>query len=679
MKNWHIGSPEKNTVSKIMIQCGVTSLAASALAAKGYSSPESVISALNVGELSDPFLIADMQKAADTINNAVDSGEKICVFGDYDCDGIMASVILYSYLLEIGADVTYYIPERSEGYGLNNDAIDKICGGGVKLIITVDNGISAISEAEYIYSLGMKLIVTDHHRQGDALPKAEAVVDPHRHDDTSPFKFLCGAAVALKLVAALEGGDYTMAMEQFGDLAAIATIADVVSLTGENRFLAAYGLKLINNSDRPSIITLKEISGLSDKKIDSRSIGFGISPRINAAGRCGSPKMAMELLLCESPDEALRLAKELDSLNVLRKDMESEILTQIYETLDVSPDLLNQRVLCIFGKNWHHGIIGLVCSRITEQFGKPCFIASEENGEIRGSARSFGDFSVFGALTAAADTLSKFGGHPAAGGFTIKPGMQEDFRRAIAEYALANHSVMPAAELRADCRITPDMLTVENVSGLELLEPFGTENEKPLFLIEDAYIADISPLSGGIHSKLRLNIGNTAADALMFRTPPNQLPVRTGDRCDLIVALGINEFRNKTSVSIFVNDIHPKNLDQNKFFVGLNIFESFIRGEKLPDNYYPSMLPTRDMTAAVYKNIPENGISSDTLFLRLVSPQLNYCRFRVAVEAMRQLELISVSAADQVIRRNQISRRADLNSAPVLISLREKIQAALQK
>ena len=362
MKNWHIGSPEKNTVSKIMIQCGVTSLTASALAAKGYSSPESVISALNVGELSDPFLIADMQKAADTINNAVDSGEKICVFGDYDCDGIMASVILYSYLLEIGADVTYYIPERSEGYGLNNDAIDKICGGGVKLIITVDNGISAISEAEYIYSLGMKLVVTDHHRQGDALPKAEAVVDPHRHDDTSPFKFLCGAAVALKLVAALEGGDYTMAMEQFGDLAAIATIADVVSLTGENRFLAAYGLKLINNSDRPSIIALKEISGLSDKKIDSRSIGFGISPRINAAGRCGSPKMAMELLLCEDSDEALRLAKELDSLNALRKDMESEILAQIYETLDASPDLLNQRVLCIFGKNWHHGIIGLVCS-----------------------------------------------------------------------------------------------------------------------------------------------------------------------------------------------------------------------------------------------------------------------------------------------------------------------------
>ncbi len=675
MKKWHISSPDKNTVSKLMIQCGLTSPAASALAAKGYSSPESVLNALNISELSDPFLIKDMQNAADTINGAVDSGEKICVFGDYDCDGIMASVILYSYLLEIGANVTYYIPERSEGYGLSNSAADKICSDGVNLIITVDNGISAISEAEYIYSLGMKLVVTDHHKQGDILPKAEAVVDPHRHDDTSPFKFLCGAAVALKLVAALEDGDYTTALEQFGDLAAIATIADVVSLTGENRFLASYGLKLINNSDRPALIALKEISGLSDKKIDSRSIGFGIGPRINAAGRCGSPKMAMELLLCEDNDEALRLAKELNSLNDLRKNMESEILAQIYETLDASPELLNQRVLCIFGRNWHHGIIGLVCSRITEQFGKPCFIASEENGEIRGSARSFGDFSVFGALTAAADSLSKFGGHPAAGGFTVKPGMQENFQQSIADYALENHSVMPAAELHADCRITPDMLTVENVSGLELLEPFGTDNEKPLFMIENAYIADISPLSGGIHSKLRLNIGNTAADALMFRTPPEQLPVRTGGICDLIVTLGTNEFRSKTTVSIFINDIHPKNLDQNKFFAGLNIFESFMRGEKLPDNYYPSMLPTRDMTAVVYKNIPENGVSSDTLFLRLVSPQLNYCRFRIAVEAMRQLGLISIFSADQTIKRSRISGRADLNSAPILIALREKIQA----
>ena len=285
MKKWTVGRPDRNAVSALMLGCGVSSLAAAALAAKGYSSPDSVMESLNVDELSDPFLIKDMQEAADTINNAIDSGERICIYGDYDCDGVMSTVILYSYLLETGADVTYYIPERSEGYGLNMKAVDKISDDGVSLIITVDNGIAAIAEAEYIYALGMKLVITDHHQQGEQLPRAEAIVDPHRHDCFSPFKYMCGAGIALKLVAALDGGDYTMALEQFGDLAAIATVADIVSLTGENRFLVAYGMELIQNSDRPSLIALKEVCGLADKPIDTRSIGFGIGPRINAAGR----------------------------------------------------------------------------------------------------------------------------------------------------------------------------------------------------------------------------------------------------------------------------------------------------------------------------------------------------------------------------------------------------------
>ena len=315
MKIWNVGLPDKKIVSNLAQKCGITSLTASVLAARGYSSPETVIEKLNTDQLSAPFLIKDMQTAVDIINNAIESGEPICVYGDYDCDGIMATTILYSYLFESGADVIYYIPERSEGYGLNKKAIDQICDDGIKLIITVDNGISAISEAEYIYSLGMKLIVTDHHQQGDKLPKAEAVVDPHRHDCPSPFKYACGAVIALKLVAALNGGDYTSALEQFGDLAAIATVADIVSLTGENRFITAYGLNLINNTDRPALMALKKISGLDDKKVDSKSIGFGLAPRINASGRFGSPKTAMELFLCEDYEKSLTIAQQLAFLN----------------------------------------------------------------------------------------------------------------------------------------------------------------------------------------------------------------------------------------------------------------------------------------------------------------------------------------------------------------------------
>ena len=673
MKKWTVGKPDRNTVSALMLGCGVSSLAAAALAAKGYSSADSVMESLNTDELSDPFLIKDMQTAADTINAAIDSGEKICIYGDYDCDGIMSTVILYSYLIESGADVIYYIPERSEGYGLNMKAIDKINDDGVSLIVTVDNGISAIPESEYIYALGMKLVVTDHHQQGEQLPRAEAVVDPHRHDCFSPFKDMCGAGIALKLVAALNDGDYTMALEQFGDLAAIATVADIVSLKGENRFLVSYGLELISNSDRPAIMALKEVSGLTDKTIDTRSVGFGLGPRINAAGRFGSPRSAAELFLCEDPDEALTAAQELDKLNNMRKEAENAIVSEIEEMVEKSPDLVRSRVIFLCGKNWHHGVIGIVASRIVERFGKPCFIASDTDGEIRGSARAFGDFSVFGALTAASDVLVKFGGHLGAGGFTIKDGKTEEFRQLLEKYALENNRIMPVAELVADSPVTPAELTVQNIEGLNVLEPFGTDNEKPLFFIENAQVLDILPLSNGAHSKIRIKIGYTQAEALVFRRSPSELIVEKGGICDMIVSLGINEFRGNRSVSIIVSDIRPHLFEQSKYFAALSAFETFLRGEELPKNYYPSMNPTRNDVVKIYKAIPDVGICADTLYIRLNDRSINYCKFCVSIEALRQLGLITVSGADTNIKRVRVSQKADLDSAPVLVSLRSRL------
>lgn len=673
MKKWSVKKYDKSLVSKLSLSCGVSSLTAAVLAAKGYSSSESVMERLELHELSDPFLIKDMKIAADTINKAVEEGVRICVYGDYDCDGVMASVILYSYLTEIGADAEYYIPERSEGYGLNKNAINKLHDDGIELIVTVDNGISAIEEAEYIYSLGMKLIVTDHHQQGDKLPKAEAIIDPHRHDDFSPFKYACGAVIALKLVAALDDGDYTMALEQFGDLAAIATVADIVSLTGENRFIVRYGLKLINNTDRYALIALKEISGLTDKSVDSHSIGFGLGPRINAAGRFGSPKTAMELFLCEEYEKAIEFAQELDTLNNARKSAENNIISEIYSIFDNDPSILRDRVICVCGKGWHHGVIGITASRIMEQFGKPCFIASEENGEFRGSARSFGKFSVFEALSAASEVLEKFGGHPAAGGFTIKSGMEDEFRRIINKFARENCNNMPLPELSADMTVTLSELTVENVNGLKVLEPFGTDNEKPLFLIENAEVTDIIPLSGGVHSKLKIKLENVSYEALLFRKSPSALPVQRGDFCDMIVTLDTNTFRSKTSVSIFISDIRKHTFEQDKYFAAFGAFEAHMRGEELPLNYYPVMLPSRETAAAIYKLIPEDGITADNLYFRISSPKLNYCRFCASIEAMRQLGLIVKSSSDEIIRRVKVSKKADLNSAPVLLSIRDKI------
>ncbi len=673
MKKWKLRNYDENTVGELQKACGITALAASVLAAKGYTSPEMVVDKLEVDELSDPFLIRDMRTAADIIDQAIDEGVHICVYGDYDCDGIMAVAILYSYLLESGAEVSYYIPERSEGYGLNKAAVDILRENGTELIITVDNGISAIEEAEYIYSLGMRLIVTDHHRQGEKLPRAEAIVDPHRYDDICPFKPICGAVVALKLVAALDGGDYTTALAQFGDLAAIATVADIVSLTGENRFIVRYGLELINNTDRIALIALKEVCGLDEMQVDSRAIGFGLAPRINASGRFGSPKRALELFLTEDEEKAAEIARELDRLNDSRKEAEKVIISDIFNALENDPEPLRDRVICLFGKGWHHGVIGIVASKLTERFGKPCFIASEEDGEIRGSARSFGSFSVFDALTAAADSLEKFGGHPGAGGYTVKPGREKDFRRLINRYALENHKVMPCSTITADALLSADQLNVYDVRGLDVLEPFGEDNEKPLFLIENAEIADIFSLSGGIHTKIRIRLGGGLYDTILFRKSPLELNVSAGTFCDMIVSLGINVYRERESVNIFVSDVRPHGIEQNKYFAAQNAFEAFVRGEELPPRYYASMLPSRDEAVMVYKHIPEDGINTDTLFMRLSSTKINFCRFSVALEAMRQLGLVHVSPSESVVTRIKVSRKADLDSAPILVGLREKI------
>lgn len=671
MKRWKIKSSDRKTVSRLILDCGVTSLTGSVLAAKGYNTSEEVMEKMQCYSLSDPFLLKDMREAADTLNTAIDNQEKICVYGDYDCDGIMATAILYTYLSAAGADVVYYIPERSEGYGLNNGAIDKIKEMGVNLIVTVDNGISAINEAEYIYSLGMRLVVTDHHRQGETLPRAEAVVDAHRTDCFSPFKFACGAVIALKLAAAMGGGDYTMVLEQFGDLAAIATVADIVSLTGENRFMASYGIEQINNTDRPALIALKEVSGIGDKPVTSETVGFILAPRINASGRFGSPTTALKLFLSEDYDEALSLARELDRLNTERKNAENKIISEIYEMADKDPMILRKRVIYICGKDWHHGVIGIAAAKIVEQFGKPCFIASEENGEIRGSARSFGEFSVFSALTYTSETLEKFGGHPSAGGFTIKSGMAEKFGELLEEYAIENHKEMPVFTIDADAVITPQELAVKNIQGLDVLEPFGCENEKPNFAIQNAEVLDIIPLSGGVHSKIRIKFGDITADALMFRTSPDSLPVRKGNICSMIVKLGINEYKGNITPSVYISDVRLSNFEQQKYFSALSAFEAFMRGEELPENYYPVMLPSRDDTVRIYKGIPEKGINSDTLYMSLTN--INYCKFCVAVESLRQLGLVSVSCSSSLIKRLPVQEKVNLDTAPVLSKLREHI------
>lgn len=674
MKKWDIAKPDIKVMQNFMLSGKLSPLTAGVLASRGFSSVESVNSFFAVDNLSDPFLIKDIDKASEVINEAIENGSKICIYGDYDCDGIVSTVILYTYLLETGADVSYYIPEREEGYGLNENAVRKLADEGTELIITVDNGISAVNEAELIYELGMKLVITDHHQPSEVIPRAEAVVDPHQTDCFSPFKLLCGAGVALKLIAALDGGDYTLALEQFCDLVAIATIADIVELTGENRFIIQQGLPLIENTDRTGLLALIKVAGLEGKPINSQSVAFMLAPRINSSGRFGSPKTAVELLICEDIEKADQLAAELNRLNEERKKAEQIILSEIYEEINRNPMLIRERILFFCGKDWHHGVIGIVAARLLESFGKPCFIMSESNGEIRGSARSFDEFSTFKALQASSDTLEKFGGHKGAGGFTVKNGMAEDFRKSLLRYSLENHKQMPILAYKVDYAVSPNDITIDNIKDLKKLEPFGAGNESPLFAVNNAVVDNIVALSKGVHTKLVLNFGGVKLDVLIFRTSPQELTINKGDICNFIVSFDINCYNNTESISAIVkdyrkSDIHSK---EERIFNAVNAYESFCRNEALPEKYYNIMLPVRDEVKEIYLKINKNGISFDSIFSSLSNGNINYCKLLVAIQALAELKLIQADYACSKTVRLNVTEKVNLDNAPVLISLKEK-------
>ena len=581
MKKWQIHQPSEEAAKQIRSSSDLSMLCAQVLAARGMHNVQEAAAFLQCDGLADPFLTADMEAAAACINTALDDGSRICIYGDYDCDGVTATVILYSYLLEMGADVTYRIPERDEGYGLNVDAVHAMHEDGVELIVTVDNGITAIAEAELIADLGMTLVITDHHQPLETLPKAAAIVDAHRADDTSPFHDLCGAGVALKLVAALDGGDTAMALEQFGELAAIATIADVVNLSGENRYLVQLGLRLLANTERVGLLALLEKSGLLGKSFTSTSVAFGIAPRINAAGRFGSPKTAVELLLCEDPDEAAELAEELERRNQARKAEEVRILEEIAEQAAENPRLLKERVLVFAGEGWHHGVIGIAASRLEEQFGKPTILITLEGDRARGSMRSFGAFSAFRCLHACRELLSRYGGHPGAGGFSLPTEHVERFRQAVQQYAKESNPVMPVLTLEADKLLMPQEITMENITGLEALAPFGEGNSVPVFAICHAVLQSVLPLSGGTHSKLKITYGGMAMDLLLFRTRPEEVMLKTGDVCDFLINIEVGSFQGRPQLSVIVKDYRKSGLKQAKYFAAENTYEQYCRHEEL--------------------------------------------------------------------------------------------------
>ncbi len=673
MKRWKMPKITPDIVTTLQKGTGVSPLGAKILAARGYTTAESVQQFLNVEELSNPLLFVDMCEAADRITEAVDMGEKICVYGDYDCDGVMSTVILFSYLQNMGADVIYRIPERSDGYGLHNDMIQELADQGVELLVTVDNGITAHSEIDFANSLGMTVIVTDHHQPLETLPDAFAVVDPARTDETAPFRSLCGAGVALQLVAAMENGDDTIAFEEYGDLAAIATVADVVMLTGENRYIVSEGLKLLQNTERPGLRALMEIAHISGKELTATNIAFQLAPRVNAAGRYGTPLTAVSLLLTEEEEKAQKIAIEIDKRNTARKSEEENILHEIEARVAANPETLYDRVLVFAGKNWHHGVIGIVAARLQEKFGKPAILITISEDIARGSMRSFGSFSSFRCLDACADFLTQYGGHPAAGGFSLLPENIDLFHKAVEAYAQENFPDMPQFTYHVDGNVRANDLTIPNVLKLSSLEPFGEGNPTPYFALVKAKLKRIIPLSNGNHTKLEILFDGKVFELLLFRTRPEDFCIPPNTICDFLVTAEIHEFRGAKNLSLIIQDYRCSGVNQQRYFAASSAYEKYMRGEPLAPNLYPSLTPSITLLREIYRYIPTKSTNIDGLFGILHAlPEINYGRFRIALDMFAELKLAEISLWAGTVRRLPTSGKVNLEASNLLCDIRKK-------
>ena len=555
-KKWECYNLDNEKVEELVKKRHITNLLASILVNRGIIDGEKINVFLNPTrkDFYNPFLMPDMEIAVKRIVKAIENKEKIMIYGDYDADGITSITVLKKYLNEIGLKTGEYIPNRlNEGYGLNKDAISKIYNDGYRLMITVDCGISGLEEVEYANSLGMEIIITDHHEPAEKLPEAIAVIDAKRKDNKYPFNQLAGVGVVFKLIQAiskelkLEEKEYL----KYLDLVCIGTISDIVPLVDENRVIAKLGLKLIEKTKNIGLKTLLNIADL--KKIDSNAISFGVAPRINACGRMGFQEEALQLFLTEDSGEATKIAKRLVQFNQERQAKEKQIFEEVIEKIE--KDDKDKKCIVLAEENWHHGVIGIVASKITEIYYKPSILICLEGDKGKGSGRSVPGFDLYTALTKCSDYIEKFGGHSMAIGITIKKENFEKLKETIEKYAQESNisDIMPIINI--DKEINLKNINIEEVKSLELLEPFGEANKMPLFLLRNLKIDSIRALSGGKHLKLTLKQDNNIVDAIGFNMGDLSKEYLLGDKVDVVGTIEINSFGNKENIQINLKDI----------------------------------------------------------------------------------------------------------------------------
>ena len=676
LRKWEVRPLDKERAAAFAQTYGVPFFLAMLMNIRGLDDAVHLREFLGEGEpLSDPFLLKDMDKAAARITRAVDNMEKIAVYGDYDADGVTSTAMLYSYLETRGADVIFYIPQREgEGYGMNMGAVEYLKEQGVSLIVTVDNGISSVQEVARANELGIDVVVTDHHRPQEILPDAVAVVDAYRPDDTSPYKHFSGVGIAFKLLMALEdgAGDVEDLLEAYSDLAAIGTIGDIVPLTGENRTLIRAGLERLSQSDRPGVQALLENAGVAGKALTSTNVAFTLVPRINATGRMGAPERAVRLLISGYEEEAEVLSEEICADNEERRRVEAEIAEAAFADIEAK-GYMKDRVVVVDGENWHHGVIGIVASRVTERCGKPCMIISRGETEAKGSGRSIEGFSLFEAICACGDLLIKFGGHPMAAGITLKPENIEAFRKRINQYAAEHFPQMPTQTVTLDCKLNPAALSVSMAQSLTQLEPFGNGNPQPVFGLFNMELSNVTPVGGGGHLRLTLEKNGAVITAMRFNTKPEELPYHIGDKIDLAVQLEAREFRGQPSLTVIVRDMKFAAFNTEKNIASLASFEKWQRGEVLSAEDKNRLYPDRACLAAIYRALRTvNGKETDQVrFVSQFGKDMTLGLFKTALLVFEERGLVHSEIADDTFTATLIetSGKTDITRSPVLLAL----------
>ncbi len=703
-------------VNRVAETLGLSRILAILLRNRGYATHTDVQRFLRfeTSDFHDPFLLEDMEVAVHRIMRAVDNKEKICIYGDYDVDGVTSVSMLYLYLTSMGADVTIKIPKRDgEGYGVSATAIDTLAENGVTLIVTVDTGITANDEILHAASLGVDVVVTDHHECRAELPEACAVVNPHRLDSTYPFCELAGVGVVFKLVCAYEMTLCRMRGEsvldgvsricrEYADLAAIGTIADVMPITDENRLIVSMGLKMIEDTKRAGLAALIEAascpaskdgkSAPKKRKISSGFIGFGIAPRINAAGRISDSIIAVNLLLEKDKSRAEQYAEELCEINRRRQIEENKIAEEAYDMIENGHDFDKDMVIVLASDEWQQGIIGIVSSRITEKYGLPSILISfkgsfegePSNGDNgKGSGRSVKGMNLVAALNYCEDTLERYGGHELAAGLTVKRGRIEEFKKKINEYAAQNLTdELFEVKVEADCEIDMKDVTLSLAEELLTLEPFGVGNPTPTFVMRDVTVQRVMQIGGGKHTKLILERDGASVCGMYFGVSASELSFDVGDKIDLLFNLDINDYKNIRSVQMIIQDARLSENQERILFDGKRRYEEINAGAE----YSPEedVIPTRDDFAAVYTALRREyrmgtNVLDNRTIMKLVNsydrPSINYIKLKYILRIMNELQICGIEEIDKDIYRFEIffnATKTSIDKSSILKKLKSR-------